>query len=108
MGGRDSVHEGARCRGAGEHGKVEAARNAFVKAHQQQILKVLSVVTKMVEIGDYHLPNGVKDALLKKWQDMKEDFDADTDADTDAADADDKTSDDKPSYAAQTQRRTLR
>merc|ERR550514_992764 len=110
--------------------KVVAARNAFVKAHQQQILKVLGAVTKMVETGDYHLPDGVKDALLKKWQDMKEDFDADTDADTDAhtdadtdadtdtdtdadadtddADADDKTSDDKISYAAQTQRRTLR
>merc|ERR1712139_17481 len=95
--------------------KVEAARNAFVKAHQQQIVKVLGAVTKMVETGDYHLPDGVKDALLKKWQDMKENFDADTDADTNAdtdadadadadedadadtddADADDKTSDDK-------------
>merc|ERR1712232_924773 len=79
--------------------KVEAARNAFIKAHQHQILKMLGAVTKMVETGDYHLPDGVKDALLNKWQNMKEDGDADTDD----ADADDKTS-----YAAQTQRRTLR
>merc|ERR1719409_271945 len=105
--------------------KVEAARNAFIKAHQHQILKMLGAVTKMVETGDYHLPDGVKDALLNKWQNMKEDGDAGTDADTDAdadadadadgdadadadADTDDADADDKTSYAAQTQRRTLR
>merc|ERR1712094_140747 len=37
--------------------KVEAARNAFIKAHQHQILKMLGAVTKMVETGDYHLPD---------------------------------------------------
>merc|ERR1712232_709771 len=89
--------------------KVEAARNAFIKAHQHQILKMLGAVTKMVETGDYHLPDGVKDALLNKWQNMKEDGDAGTDADADAdADTDDADADDKTSYAAQTQRRTLR
>merc|ERR1712226_922835 len=77
--------------------KVEAARNAFVKAHQQQILKVLGAVTKMVETGDYHLPDGAKDALLNKWKSMQDGTEggSTTTDDTDAG---------ATSYAAQTQR----
>jgi hypothetical protein len=65
--------------------KFEAARDAFVQAHKQQLLKVLGAVTKMVETGEYQLPDGAKDALLSKWKGMQEDTDADTDADTKAS-----------------------
>merc|ERR1711924_569301 len=37
-------------------------------AHQQQILKVLGAVTKMVKTGEYHLPDEAKGALLNKWK----------------------------------------
>jgi len=60
--------------------KFEAARDAFVQAHKQQLLKVLGAVTKMVETGEYHLSNGAKDALLSNWKGMQEDTDADTKA----------------------------
>merc|ERR1712167_426796 len=53
--------------------KFEVARDAFVKAHQQQILKVLGAVTKMVETGEYHLPDEAKGALLNKWKGIQED-----------------------------------
>merc|ERR1740138_1623285 len=65
--------------------KFEAARDAFVQAHKQQLLKVLGAVTKMVETGEYQLPDGAKEALLSKWKGMQEDTDADTDADTKAS-----------------------
>merc|ERR1711988_317247 len=64
--------------------KFEAARDAFVKAHQQQILKVLNAVTKMVETGEYHLPDEAKVALLNKWKGMQEDGGNDADADAGA------------------------
>merc|ERR1719240_1372324 len=66
--------------------KFEAARDAFVKAHQQQILKMLSAVTKMVETGEYHLPDEPKGALLNEWKGMQErgGNDADANAGTNA------------------------
>merc|ERR1719487_666250 len=64
--------------------KFEAARDAFVKAHQQQILKVLNAVTKMVETGEYHLSDEAKGALLNKWKGMQEDGGNDADADAGA------------------------
>jgi len=64
--------------------KFEVARDAFVKAHQQQILKVLGAVTKMVETGEYHLPDEAKGALLNKWKGMQEDGGNDADADAGA------------------------
>merc|ERR1712054_314645 len=64
--------------------KFEVARDAFVKAHQQQILKVLGAVTKMVETGEYHLPDEAKGALLNKWKGIQEDGGNDADADAGA------------------------
>merc|ERR1719428_2690169 len=64
--------------------KFEVARDAFVKAHQQQILKVLGAVTKMVKTGEYHLPDEAKGALLNKWKGMQEDGGNDADADAGA------------------------
>merc|ERR1711939_392169 len=64
--------------------KFEVARDAFVKAHQQQILKVLGAVTKMVETGEYHLPDEAKGALLNKWKGIQEDGGNNADADAGA------------------------
>merc|ERR1719258_39950 len=64
--------------------KFEVALDAFVKAHQQQILKVLGAVTKMAETGEYHLPDEAKGALLNKWKGIQEDGGNDADADAGA------------------------
>jgi hypothetical protein len=64
--------------------KFEAAQDTFVKAHQQQILKVLGAATKMVETGEYHLPDEAKGALLNKWKGIQEDGGNDADADAGA------------------------
>merc|ERR1711988_1446261 len=82
--GRAGVHEGAWREVEANMKKFEVARDAFVKAHQQQILKVLGAVTKMVETGEYHLPDEAKGALLNKWKGIQEDGGNDADADAGA------------------------
>merc|ERR1719240_1325344 len=65
-----------------EHGaEVEANMKKF-EAARDAILKVLGAVTKMVETGEYHLPDEAKGALLNKWKGIHEDGgnDADTGA----------------------------
>merc|ERR1712070_1099471 len=50
----------------------------------QAYMKVLGAVTKMVETGEYHLPDEAKGALLNKWKGIQEDGGNDADADAGA------------------------